>query len=324
MTLPVDPPLVPPAHGSASTTLSITASRPASTTASGPATASAPSVGTPLPHPLTGAYFPSPVPPGTGWPGDPATPETPVARGPADVAELARTCTTVSELDARSSVCRACPRLVGWREDTAHIKRAAYADQPYWGRPVASFGDPDPRIIVLGLAPAAHGGNRTGRMFTGDRSGEWIVGALHRAGLAERDHTGVAGDGQRFNGVRMIAPVRCAPPGNKPSTEEKATCSGWLDRELRLLTGVTSILTLGGIAWTAALQAAARIGWEVPRPRPTFGHGSAAMLRAPHGDVWVTGCYHVSQQNTFTGKLTREMLDAAVRRAANLPAVPSA
>ncbi len=274
-----------------------------------------------LPHPLTGRLFPSPVPPGTGWPEDPATPDTPVAHSFEEVVELARTATTVAEIDARSSVCRACPRLVAWREEVARVKRAAYADQPYWGRPAASFGDPDPHMIVLGLAPAAHGANRTGRMFTGDRSGEWIVGALHRAGLADRDHTGVAGDGQRFRGVRMVAPVRCAPPANKPLTSEKATCAHWLDRELTLLTNVTSILALGGIAWASALQAARRLGWQVPRPQPAFGHGAEAVLHAPGGrDVRLVGSYHVSQQNTFTGKLTQPMLDNAIRRAAGLPA----
>ncbi|MDO5697100.1 MAG: uracil-DNA glycosylase [Dermatophilus congolensis] len=279
-----------------------------------------------LPHPLTGQMFPSPVPPGIGWPEDPASADTPVAHTAAEVRELARTASTVAEIDARSSVCRACPRLVAWREEVARIKRAAYAGQPYWGRPAASFGDPDPRMIVLGLAPAAHGANRTGRMFTGDRSGEWIVGALHRAGLADRDHAGVAGDDQRFHGVRMVAPVRCAPPANKPLTSEKETCSAWLDRELTLLTSVTSILALGGIAWTSALQAAVRLGWQVPRPRPPFGHGAEVILKAPaapsedgdHGEreIRLVGCYHVSQQNTFTGKLTREMLDQAITRAA--------
>lgn len=272
-----------------------------------------------LPHPLTGELFPSPVPAGAGWPEDPAAGETPVAHSRDEVAELARTCATVAELDARSSVCRACPRLVAWREEVARTKRAAYAGQPYWGRPAASFGDSDPYLVVLGLAPAAHGANRTGRMFTGDRSGEWIVGALHRAGLADRDHAGVAGDDQRFHGVRMVAPVRCAPPGNAPSASEKATCSAWLDRELTLLTGVTAILALGGIAWTSALQAARRLGWQVPRPQPVFGHGTEALLHAADGrEVRLVGCYHVSQQNTFTGKLTQPMLDQAVRRAAGL------
>ena len=272
-----------------------------------------------LPHPVTGVRFPSPVPPGTGWPEDPAVPATPVAGTPEDVRTLAAGAGDVHELAARTSVCRACPRLVDWREDVAHAKRAAYAGQPYWGRPAPSFGDPDPRLIVLGLAPAAHGANRTGRMFTGDRSGEWIVAALHRAGLARLGEVSHAGDGQVLYGTRMVAPVHCAPPDNKPSTAEKAACSPWLDRELELLTGVRAILALGGIAWTGALQAAARAGWAVPRPRPVFGHGVEAVLRRPDGtSVPLIGCYHVSQQNTFTGRLTREMLDAAVARAASL------
>lgn len=271
------------------------------------------------PHPRTGGLFESPVRPGTGWPEDPATPATPVARTPADVARLAAGASDVHELAARTSVCRACPRLVTWREEVALVKRAAYADQPYWGRPAPSFGDPDPRLIVLGLAPAAHGANRTGRMFTGDRSGEWIVAALHRAGLARLGEVSSAGDGQELYGVRMVAPVHCAPPANKPTTAERVTCSPWLDRELELLASVRAILALGGIAWTAALQAAARAGWSVPRPRPAFGHGADAVLHAPDGRaVHLVGCYHVSQQNTFTGRLTREMLDEAVGRAAAL------
>ena len=215
--------------------------------------------------------------------------------------------------------CRACPRLVAWREAVAIEKRASFRGQTYWGRPVPGFGDPQARIVIVGLAPAAHGANRTGRMFTGDRSGEWIVAALHRAGLARLGEVSHAGDGQVLYGTRMVAPVHCAPPDNKPSTAEKAACSPWLDRELELLTGVRAILALGGIAWTGALQAAARAGWAVPRPRPVFGHGVEAVLRRPDGtSVHLIGCYHVSQQNTFTGRLTREMLDAAVARAASL------
>ena len=173
----------------------------------------------PLPHPLTGQRFASPVPPGSGWPDDPGRPDTPVAHDPDDVRRLADA--DLAELDARVSVCRACPRLVTWREDVAHDKRASYAGQPYWGRPISGWGDPEPGVLIVGLAPAAHGGNRTGRIFTGDRSGDWLFAGLHRAGLATQETSVHAGDGQRLVNARMVAAVRCAPPQNKPTTEER-------------------------------------------------------------------------------------------------------
>lgn len=269
-----------------------------------------------LPHPGTGELFGSPVAPGTGWPGDPATAATPVARSAAGVIRLSRGAGTPIELDALVSTCRACPRLVAWREQVAEVKRRAFADQPYWGRAVPSFGDPDPRMIVLGLAPAAHGANRTGRMFTGDRSGDWIFAALWRAGLATRETSVSADDGQRLVGVRMVAPVHCAPPDNAPTPAERAACSGWLDRELTLLDGVESILALGGIAWQSAHSAAARLGWAVPRPRERFTHGAVTGFTRPDGRVVrLVGCYHVSQQNTFTGRLTEQMLDEVIAQA---------
>jgi uracil-DNA glycosylase family 4 len=266
------------------------------------------------PHPLTGDLFPSPVPPGSGWPDDPARSGTPVSRSTTDVVELASTASNLAELDARVSVCRACPRLVGWRESVAAEKRRSFADQPYWGRPIAGWGDPAPAVLIVGLAPAANGGNRTGRVFTGDRSGDWLFAALYRAGLAAKPTSEHAGDGQRLIGTRMVAPVRCAPPANRPTPGERDTCKPWLDAELRfLLPSLRSIVCLGSFAWDAALRALARAGRAVPRPRPRFGHG----VEAPIGGVRVIGCYHPSQQNTFTGKLTEAMLDAVLRSAAS-------
>jgi len=274
---------------------------------------------TALPHPRTGALFPSPVPPGTGWPGDPAAATTPVARSGADVERLAAAA-DLPGLAAASSVCRACPRLVAWREDVAVTKRRAFRDQPYWGRPAPSFGDPEARLLVVGLAPAAHGANRTGRMFTGDRSGDWIVAALHRAGLASQPTSVDAADGLVLRGARMVAPVRCAPPDNAPTPAERDTCSGWLRREIELLPSVRAVLVLGAFGWAAFLGAARSFGWTVPRPAPRFGHGATATLVRPDGvGVVLVGCYHVSQQNTQTGRLTEAMLDDAVataRRAA--------
>lgn len=269
-----------------------------------------------LPHPRTGVLFASPVPPGAGWPGDPADSSTPVATSPAEVLTVASAARDLAALQAASSVCRACPRLVGWREEVAHTKRRAYADQPYWGRPGPSFGDDAARLLVVGLAPGAHGANRTGRLFTGDRSGDWIVAALHRAGLATQPTSTDAADGLRLVGARMVAPVRCVPPDNLPSTAERATCAPWLRRELALLPDVRAVLALGGIGWAATLAAARDAGWSVPRPAPRFGHGTTARLTRPDGAVvTLVGSYHVSQQNTSTGRLTAAMLDDAVRAA---------
>lgn len=266
-----------------------------------------------LPHPVTGQRFDSPVPPGTGWPEDPADARTPVAETDEMVADLARSSGSLAELGARVSVCRACPRLVEWRETVALEKRRSFGSEPYWGRPVPSFGDEQARVLVVGLAPAAHGGNRTGRMFTGDRSGDWLYAALHRAGYASQATAVAAGDGQRLIGARITAPVHCAPPGNHPTPAERATCGHWLDRELQLCTGVVSILVLGMIGWQSLHAAAARVGWQVPRPRVAFGHGVQTMLWTPDGrPVRVVGCYHVSQQNTFTGRLTEQMLDEVI------------
>jgi uracil-DNA glycosylase len=276
-----------------------------------------------LPHPVTGHPFESPVPPGGGWPGDPADADTEVATTAAAVRRLAAR-PDQQTLQARISVCRACPRLVAWREQVALTRRRSFADQPYWGRPLPGWGEEHPWLLVVGLAPAAHGGNRTGRIFTGDRSGDWIYAALHRAGLATRSTSVAAGDGQRLVGVRIAAAVRCAPPDNKPTPAERDACAPWLDRELRLVEpGLRAVLALGGFAWDAALAAATRLGWSVPRPRPKFGHGARAVLHreASQGadggadPVVLLGSYHVSQQNTFTGRLTEPMLDAVLAEA---------
>jgi uracil-DNA glycosylase family 4 len=269
------------------------------------------------PHPVTGVRFESPVPPGSGWPGDPATAATPVARSAAQADALACTSPDVAELDARVSVCRACPRLVEWRENVAtEGRRASFADQPYWGRPGPGFGDPAAPVPVVGLAPAANGTNRTGRMFTGDRSGDWLYAALHRAGYASQPRSWASGDGLVLHGIRIIAAVRCAPPANKPTTLEKVACAHWLDRDLELAApGLRSVLALGSIAWDATLGSARRLGWDVPRPKPRFGHAAEATLTTPDGRaVRLVGSYHVSQQNTFTGKLTEAMLDGAIAR----------
>jgi uracil-DNA glycosylase family 4 len=269
------------------------------------------------PHPVTGVRFESPVPPGSGWPGDPATAATPVARSAAQADALAVTSPDVAELDARVSVCRACPRLVEWRENVAtEGRRASFADQPYWGRPGPGFGDPAAPVLVVGLAPAANGTNRTGRMFTGDRSGDWLYAALHRAGYASQPRSWASGDGLVLHGIRIIAAVRCAPPANKPTTLEKVACAHWLDRDLELAApGLRSVLALGSIAWDATLGSARRLGWDVPRPKPRFGHAAEATLTTPDGRaVRLVGSYHVSQQNTFTGKLTEAMLDGAIAR----------
>jgi uracil-DNA glycosylase family 4 len=257
------------------------------------------------------------VPPGTGWPGDPAAADTPVAATPAEVAALAASATTLRELTARQSVCRACPRLVAWREDVARLRRKSFRDERYWGRPVPGWGDPDPEILIVGLAPAAHGGNRTGRVFTGDRSGDFLFASLHRCGLAALPTSVSAGDGQRLIGARMVAAVRCAPPDNKPTPAERDHCAPWLDAEIARVAGsLRAIVCLGGFAWQALLPGLAAIGWAVPRPRPVFGHGATAELARPGGPaILLIGCYHPSQQNTFTGRVTASMLDAVFGRA---------
>ncbi|HLY49521.1 MAG TPA: uracil-DNA glycosylase [Solirubrobacteraceae bacterium] len=219
-------------------------------------------------------------------------------------------------LDRQVVSCRKCARLVAWREEVARTKRAAYTSQEYWGRPLPGFGDPAARILVLGLAPAAHGGNRTGRIFTGDRSGDWLFAALWRAGLANQPQSVHRGDGLTLKDCYVTAAVRCAPPANRPLPAERDNCLPYLERELRLLRSVAVIVCLGGFAWDAALRALAALGLPPPRPRPRFGHGAAIGL----GERTLLGCYHPSQQNTFTGRLTEAMLDEVFEQAKALVA----
>ena len=212
------------------------------------------------------------------------------------------------------SVCRACPRLVAWREQVAAEKRRSFADQPYWGRPIAGWGDEQPAVLVVGLAPAAHGGNRTGRIFTGDRSGDWLIAALHRAGLATQPTSTAADDGLRLIRTRMLAAVRCAPPANAPTPVERDTCAPWADAEVAMvLPHLRCAVALGAFAWQSLLGTLVRLGLEVPRPRPRFGHGAVVEL----GDLLVVGSFHPSQQNTFTGRLTEQMLDQVMELAAS-------
>ncbi|WP_223124207.1 uracil-DNA glycosylase [Nocardioides marmotae] len=279
-----------------------------------------------LPHPATGQPFASPVPPGTGWPGDPAAPDTPVATTPAAVRRLAHDA-GLHTLEAGVSVCRACPRLVRWREDVAHAKRASFAGEPYWGRPIPGFGAEHPAILVVGLAPAANGANRTGRVFTGDRSGDWLFASLHRVGLANQATSVHAADGLELVDTRLVAAVRCAPPLNKPTPQERDTCAPWLDREVALVADtVRVVVALGSFGWDAALRTYRRAGHDVPVPKPRFGHGAEAFLAAPGGaageGVTLLGCYHPSQQNTFTGRLTEPMLDEVLGRAGDLARMP--
>jgi uracil-DNA glycosylase len=211
--------------------------------------------------------------------------------------------------------CRACPRLVAWREQVAREKRAAYAGETYWGRPIPGWGSTDPRVLIVGLAPAAHGANRTGRIFTGDRSGDWLFASLYRVGLANQPTSVSADDGLELRGARVLSAVRCAPPANKPTTEERDTCAPWMDREVALLLpGVRAVVCLGSFGWDAAFRTLTALGLPVPRPRPRFGHG----VEVPLGDLTVLGCFHPSQQNTFTGRLTEPMIDAVLGRAAEL------
>lgn len=227
----------------------------------------------------------------------------------------------LATLDEQVSECRACPRLVAWREQVAREKRAAFKDETYWGRPVPGFGPADARILILGLAPAAHGANRTGRMFTGDRSGDVLYAALHRAGLASQPHSLSKDDGLRLAYTRITAPVKCAPPENKPLPQERDNCAPWLRREIELLQpSLRVVVTLGAFAWTAWWTGLKAVYGVSLTPRPVFGHGAEASV---DGGPAVLGSYHVSQQNTFTGRLTPAMLDGVLLRARQLAGLES-
>ena len=221
----------------------------------------------------------------------------------------------LARLEQEVVACRRCPRLVAWREQVAREKRASFATEEYWGRPVPGFGDPAARVLVLGLAPAAHGGNRTGRVFTGDRSGDWLFAAMHRAGLANQPTSVHRDDGLRLKDAWITAAVRCAPPANKPTPQERDECLPWSVAELEHLSDLRVVVCLGAFAWDAALRLRAALGHPRPKPRPRFGHEVVF-----DDGTWLTlvGCFHPSQQNTFTGKLTEPMLDSVFRRAREL------
>jgi len=212
----------------------------------------------------------------------------------------------LAELNERLVACRRCPRLVSWREQVAAERRAAFAGEEYWGKPVPGFGNPSARLLVVGLAPAAHGANRTGRMFTGDRSGDWLYRALHEAGFADRAESRHRQDGLRLTDAYITAPVRCPPPANRPTAAERGNCRPWLEEEYRLLARVQVIVALGAVAYEEVLRLLVGRGVAVPRPRPRFAHG----LTVETGGPVLVCSYHPSQQNTFTGRLTRSMLDA--------------
>ena len=225
----------------------------------------------------------------------------------------------LATLTAEIVECRKCPRLVLWREEGARNPPKRYAGWDYWARPLPGFGDPDARLLIVGLAPAAHGGNRTGRIFTGDRSGDWLFRSLHRAGYANQPTSEYRDDGLRLHDAYIAAVNRCCPPGNRPTPGERDRCLPYLVREMQLLEAVRVLVCLGSFAWDGALRAIADLGHAAPRPRPRFGHGTEARV----GPCTLLGSYHPSQQNTFTGRLTEEMLDAVFARARELSEVRS-
>jgi uracil-DNA glycosylase family 4 len=222
----------------------------------------------------------------------------------------------LAQLEGEIVECAVCPRLVAWRERVAREKRASFQGEEYWGRPIPGFGDPDAGVMILGLAPAAHGANRTGRVFTGDRSGDFLFAALHRTGFANQPTSVHARDGLKLRRAWITASVRCAPPANKPTPAERDSCLPYALREFELLANVRVVVCLGAFAWDAALRLFAGSGFALPRPRPRFGHGAELELEPPAPVL--LGTYHPSQQNTFTGVLTEPMIDAVLERARQL------
>ncbi|GGJ12796.1 uracil-DNA glycosylase [Streptomyces brasiliensis] len=233
---------------------------------------------------------------------------------------------TVRDLDAAVATCRACPRLVAWREEIARVKRGAFREWEYWARPVPGFGPPDAKLAIIGLAPAAHGGNRTGRIFTGDPSGDALYAALYDIALASQPTAAHRDDGMELYAVRITVPVHCAPPGNRPTTTERDTCRPWLAQELELLRPtLRAIVVLGAFAWQALLPVLADAGWQVPRPRPAFGHGAEVRVRDAGGEreVYLIGGYHPSRRNMSTRTLTPAMLRDVLRRGAQVAGLPA-
>ena len=223
---------------------------------------------------------------------------------------------SIDQLDNEIIKCKKCPRLVAWRQEVAKVKRKSYQDQKYWGKPVPGFGDKSPTTLILGLAPGAHGANRTGRIFTGDSSGDWLYRALHQVGVAKIPTSTSIADGQRLKGVRISCAVRCVPPDNKPSVEEKNNCSHFLDEELTLLSPkLKSILALGSFAWSSAINSLKENGFDIPKPTPKFAHGKSFVAKKGAKSISVVGSFHPSQQNTFTGKLTEKMLREVIAKA---------
>jgi len=222
----------------------------------------------------------------------------------------------LKQLDQAITKCTLCPRLVEWREEVAVTKRKSYENEKYWGKPVPGFGPDNAELLILGLAPGAHGANRTGRVFTGDSSGDWLYRALHKAGLAKLPTSENKNDGQELFKTRILCAVRCAPPDNKPNNDERDNCAPYFRKELELLEPTAkSMLVLGNFAWTALFVQLQEMGYQIPKPRPKFGHGVVVNLHSPAGkSLRIVGSYHPSQQNTFTGKLTEKMLDTVIKR----------
>jgi uracil-DNA glycosylase family 4 len=267
-------------------------------------------------HPITGSLFDSPVVANTGWPGDLTKSDTPTAKNVTQIKAIAKQVSNLTELSAAVSLCKACPRLVKWRIDVAITKRKSFADQPYWGRPATGFGSTGPKLLVVGLAPAAHGANRTGRIFTGDKSGDWLYRAMHKAGFANQPTSEHAGDGLELIDARVLAAVRCAPPANKPTPKERDNCSVWLQKEFEFLQpGLKVIVALGSFGWEQAVSLLQNSNFE-SGSKIKFGHGAQVQFHKPGCNITLLGSYHPSQQNTFTGRLTEPMIDSVFSMAA--------